>query len=105
MTDNAPSPGNLGAAEWGSVDLFSITLGVGIVIFFLLINKKHRDTQKIIVLLASGISLGPLLLILLDPLAQFLSYGSLLAPVLAEGRATLWWAAAVATLYVLRDLF
>jgi hypothetical protein len=49
--------------------------------------------------------LGPLLLILADPFAQRLGFGSLLKPVLAEGRVSLWWAAAVATLCVLRDLF
>lgn len=68
-------------------------------------------------LLAAGLSLAPLLLILVDPLVQAtgLSNGpiaeslglkghSLLELVVGEGRAMLWWAAAVASVYVIRDL-
>lgn len=57
------------------------------------------------VVLASGMSLGPLILIILDPLsATFGVTSSLLEIVLSEGRATLWRAAVVAPLYVVRDL-
>ncbi len=72
---------------------------------FLAVRRKHRTAQGATVVLASGISLGPLLLILADPFAAYPGFGSLLKVVLAEGRATLWWAAAVAAIYVLRDLF
>lgn len=95
----------MGEGNWGNVDLFSIGLGLLVLTGFLAFRKKHRTTQGATALLASGISLGPLLLILVDPLAQLAGFHGLLAAVLAEGRATLWWAAAVAALYVLRELF
>jgi hypothetical protein len=100
-----PVPHTLGKADWGSVDLFSIAVGIVIVAVFLTIRKKHRTMQGVTALLASGIALGPLLLILADPFVQIFGIYGLLQAVLAEGRATLWWAAAVAMLYVLRDLF
>jgi hypothetical protein len=50
-------------------------------------------------------SLGLLLLIAFDPVAESLGLtGSLLEVVLNKGRAALWWAEIVATLYVIRDL-
>jgi len=75
-----PPAGGLGGAGWGEVDLFSIGLGIGVLLFFLVIRKKHRNVQAATVLLASGISLAPILLILADPFAQRFGFGSLLRP-------------------------
>jgi hypothetical protein len=78
---------------------------VVVLILGLSIAPKHRTIQAATVLLATGISLGPLVLIIFDPIAQELGYGTrLLSIVLSEGRATLWWAAAVASLYLVRDI-
>jgi hypothetical protein len=102
---------------WGKGDLISIVFAVAVLVIFTAIRKKHRTGQGVTVLLAAGLSLGPLLLILLDPIVQVtgLSNGpiaeslglkgrSLLELVVGEGRTTLWWAAAVAAVYVIRDL-
>jgi hypothetical protein len=92
-------------APWGEGDLISIAIGILVLVLGLIFVAKHRTVQAATVLLATGISLGPLLLIVLDPLAQELGYSTrLLAIVLAEGRATLWWAASVASLYLIRDI-
>ena len=92
-------------AGWGRADLFSIGVAACILLLFMMIRPKHRTTQGITDLLAAGLTLGPLLLILADPITQtFGLTGSLLELVLAEGRATLWWAAAVAVVYIVRDL-
>jgi hypothetical protein len=46
------------------------------------------------------------LLVLLDPFRQLVGFrGSLLTIALDESRATLWWSAAVASIYLSRDLF
>jgi hypothetical protein len=93
------------ATPWGTGDLISIAIGIIVLLTGLLVAKKNRNVQAATVLLATGISLGPLLLIIADPLGQELGYNTrLLSIVLTEGRATLWWAAAVATLYLLRDI-
>jgi hypothetical protein len=90
---------------WGTGDLISIAVRITVLVVFLLINKKHRSVQGATVLLATGISLSPLGLIIFDPLAQAAGFQDrLLDIVLNEGRATLWWAAAVASLYLVRDI-
>jgi hypothetical protein len=99
-----PVSAGAGGADWGIVDLISIGFGVVVLAVFLAARKKHRTAQGVAALLASGISLGPLFLILADPFAQLLGFRGLLGAVLAEGRVTLWWAAAVATLHVVRDV-
>jgi hypothetical protein len=80
-------------------------MGVLVLLSGLALTPKHRTVQAATVLLATGISLGPLLMIIIDPLAQAFGFQPrLLGLVLAEGRATLWWAAAVASLYLVRDI-
>jgi hypothetical protein len=92
-------------SPWGEGDLISIAIGVIVLMSGLIFAKKHRTVQAATVLLATGISLGPLLLILLDPVGQELGYETrLLGIALQEGRATLWWAAAVAILNLVRDI-
>jgi hypothetical protein len=93
------------APPWGEGDLISILIGLIVLIFGLMVAEKNRNVQSATVLLATGISLGPLLLIILDPLGQELGYRTrLLTIVLSEGRATLWWAACVASLYLVQDI-
>ena len=91
---------------WGAGDLFSIFIGMAVLMVCLCLQPRHRSVPSATVILASGMSLGPLLLIAIDPITESLGLtGSLLQLVLDEGRATLWWAAIVAGLYVIRDLF
>ncbi len=95
----------MNAAPWGAGVLISICLGLIVLIVGLAIAEKNRNVQSATVLLATGISLGPLLLIIFDPLGQELGFQTrLLSIVLSEGRATLWWAACVASLYLVRDI-
>jgi hypothetical protein len=88
---------------WGVGDLFSIGVGLLVLGVCLGFVPRHRNVRSVSAVLASGMSLGPLLLIILDPLAELLGVG-LLKIVLEQSRATLWWAAVVASLYVVRDL-
>jgi hypothetical protein len=91
---------------WGAGDLFSIATGLFVLTLCLCLRPAHRTIPAASVALANGLSLGPLLLIILDPIAQVTGLsGSLLEIVLSQGRVTLWWAAVVASLYVSRDLF
>lgn len=55
-------------------------------------------------LLANGIALGPLAMILLDPINKLIGNVvpfDLLHSVMTEARATLWWAAGVASLGII----
>jgi hypothetical protein len=93
------------ASPWGTGDLISIAIGVIVLASGLIVAEKNRNVQSATILLATGISLGPLLLIIFDPVGQELGYSTrLLSIVLNEGRTTLWWAACVATLYLVRDI-
>jgi hypothetical protein len=90
---------------WGPGDLFSIFTGLVVLLFCLYWQPRHRTVPAATVILASGMSLGPLLLIALDPITESLGItGSLLDVVLNEGRATLWRASIVTALCVVRDL-
>ena len=72
----------------------------------LAIQPRYRTAPGWVELLGTGLSLGTLLLVLLDPVRQVLGFDrSLLAMALDEGRATLWWSAAVASIYLVKDLF
>ena len=92
-------------SAWGAGDLFSIATGIIVLVLCLCLKPRHRTVPAASVALASGLSLGPLPLIILDPIAQAAGLsGSLLEIVLSQGRVTLRWAAVVASLYVSRDL-
>jgi hypothetical protein len=73
----------------------------------------RRTFDGFVVLLATGVSLAPLMMILVDPLVQKISSGilgvshpvHLIGIVITEARITLWWAAAVAAAYLVKDLF
>lgn len=58
------------------------------------------------ILLGTGLSLGTLLLVVIDPFRQLAGFTDLLLTIaLDEGRATLWWSAAIAIIYLVKDLF
>jgi hypothetical protein len=78
VSPDIPPAAGLGGTGWGEVDLFSLGVGIGVLVLFLTVRKRHRNVQAAIVLLRSGISLGPPLLILSNPFAQRLAFGSLL---------------------------
>jgi hypothetical protein len=91
---------------WAAGDVISICCAIVYLPIGLRLNMSYRNPVGWTVLLATGISLGTLLLVLLDPLRQLAGVeGSFLAVALDEGRATLWWSAAVATIYLVKDLF
>jgi hypothetical protein len=104
---------------WGKADTFSISVALVVCLFFLAVRRKHRSAQGFVTLLGTGLSLGPLLLILLDPVVQYFGLGtyswaasiglhpgdSLLELVIREGRAILWWGSGVALIYIVKDLF
>lgn len=104
--------------SWAKADIFSIAVAVVVSVFFLATRPKHRSAQGFVTLLGTGLSLGPLLLILLDPAVQYFGLGSyswaaflglhsgdsLLELVIKEGRTILWWGSFVALIYVVKDL-
>jgi hypothetical protein len=91
---------------WAEGDIISICCAIIYLPIGLKLNPAYRDPVGWTVLLGTGISLGTLLLVLIDPLRQMFGLGgSLLAVALDEGRATLWWSAAVAIIYLVKDLF
>ena len=74
------------ASPWGTGDLISIAVGVIVLAAGLILAEKNRNVQSATILLAIGISLGPLLLIIFDPVGQELGYSTrLLSIVLNEG--------------------
>jgi hypothetical protein len=92
-------------SPWGIGDLVSIATGLIVLGLCLCFRPRHRNIPDATVALASGMSLGPLLLIIFDPVTQLLGTRTrFFEIVISEGRATLWWAAVVAALYVVRDL-
>jgi hypothetical protein len=92
LTDNA----------WGRGDLY--TLAIGILIFgvafcfhFKTIKKSENHKATIIIeLMVTAISLGPLVMILIDPLIKQFVNLDLLGLVLTQCRMTLWLAAFMA---------
>ena len=95
----------MAAAPWGTGDVVAVCVGVVYLPVGLRLVPARRTAEGAGLLLATGISLGPLLMILLDPFMQLLGLSiSLLEVVIKEGRATLWWAA-VATIHLVKELF
>ncbi len=91
---------------WTSGDIVSICCAILYVPLGLAVQPRYRTARGWIELLGTGLSLGTLLMVLLDPLRQVAGFGqSLLAMALDEGRATLWWSAAIAAIYLVRELF
>ena len=91
---------------WGNGDLFSIAIGILVLIAGITIKQRRITIPLMISLLGTGISLGPLLLIICDPFSQYFGFHvKFLEIVLNEGRATLWWASAIAAIYLIRGIF
>ncbi len=96
----------MGAVPWGAGDIVAICAAVIYLPLGLWLLPARRSAEGAGWLLATGISLGPLSMIVLDPFLQLAgSKLSLLNIVMNEGRATLWWAAAVATMHLVSELF
>ncbi len=93
-------------SPWTVGDLIAVLTSVAYTPLELAIKPGLRNASGIVQLLGTGISLGTLLLVLLDPFRQMAGYHtSLLQIALNEGRATLWVGAAVAVVYLVKDLF
>jgi hypothetical protein len=96
----------LAASPWGTGDIVAICVGAIYLPLGLWLLPVRRTAEGAGLLLATGISLGPLLMIVCDPFVQVFGGSlSLLNIVMQEGRATLWWASAVATIHLVRELF
>ncbi len=81
--------------------IFPVWLPIG-----LALNAGYRNAAGWGILLGTGLSLGTLLLVVIDPFRQLAGFtDSLLTIALDEGRATLWWSAAIAIIYLVKDLF
>src|ERR1700738_4424789 len=101
------------AGAWGTGDTVSAAGGVIYLVLGLWRIPARRTFEGFVVLLATGVSLAPLMMILIDPLVQKVSSGifgvshpvHLIEIVVTEARITLWWAAAVAAAYLVKDLF
>ena len=90
---------------WSTGDVVEILTALAYVVVGLWLNKANRKFDRIAVLLGTGLSLGPLLLIVADPLLQVLGLElNLVQLVVLQARAVLWWGAAVAVLYIMKDL-
>ena len=108
---NNMAPTDSGA--WGIADTVSAAGGVIYLFLGLWLIPARRTFDGFVVLLATGVSLAPLIMILIDPLFQKLStrfFGFehpvyLLQIVVTEARITLWWAAFVAAAYLVKDFF
>ena len=100
-------PGAWGTGDSASVAGGVIYLGIG---WWRIPTRRNFD--GFVVLLATGISVAPLLMILVDPLVQKVAEGwgvahpvHVIELVVNESRITLWWAAGVAAAYLTKDLF
>ena len=91
---------------WEDGDIVSICCAVLYLPLGLYLQPTFRTARGWMELLATGNALGTLLLITFDPFRQMVGlHRSLLAIALEEGRATLWWSAAVAVIYLMKSLF
>lgn len=91
---------------WAIGDIVSIGCTVCYLPIGLYLNPRYRTASGWSILLATGVSLSTLILVLTDPVRQLSGFNqSFLAIALDEGRATLWWSAAVAVIYLVKDLF
>ena len=94
------------AHPWGVGDEFSIATGLAVLAIGLAARKRYRTRERAALLLANGMAVGPLLLIMASPVPQLLGWRvDLLDIAVNEGRATIFWAAAYATIQLLLDIF
>ena len=89
---------------WGLADEISVATGM-IVMAAGMAIPKNRTRERAALLLANGIALGPLLLIMLSPVVGYFSPNmDLLEIAMSEGKATVFWAAAYASIQLVRDI-
>lgn len=90
--------------NFGVGDLVSIGTAVVFVLLGLL-KPVNRTAERILLFLANGLSFGTMLLVLLSPLFQLAGVrANLLDIAVKEEKLTLWWAAAVAAINIIRTL-
>jgi len=86
-------------SPWTVGDIVSVIGAVTYAPLGWVIQPRYRSPGGLVELL------GTLMLVLLDPFRQMLGFTtSLLAIALDEGRATLWLSAAVAAIYLVKDV-
>ncbi len=91
---------------WSLSDLVAAWTAVSYAGFAIWLRPANRTAERISALLATGFSLGPLLMILADPFLQQLGVPLHLAQrVVTEARTILWWASAFAVVSLTRELF
>ena len=94
------------AHPWGGGDEFSIATGLVVLSVGLAARQKNRTRERTALLLANGMAVGPLLLIMASPFPQLVGWNiDLLETAINEGRVTIFWAAAYATIHLLLDVF
>jgi len=89
---------------WGVGDLYTLAIGACIFAFSCFLHRKsikkagHNAGPLITELMGLSLSIGPLLMILLDPLVKIIPFVrlDLLNVVISESRITLWFSAFVA---------
>jgi len=98
VPDEAPA-----GLPWGAGDLYTLTIGACIFALSCFLHRKsikkagHNAGPLITELMGLSLSIGPLLMILLDPLAKAIPLLKLdlLNVVINESRITLWFSAFV----------
>jgi hypothetical protein len=97
---------NTQVKPWADGDIVSVVCAIIYLPVGLYLKPGYRTADRCGLLLAAGISLGTLMLVLVDPLRQVADFSrSLLAIALDQRRATLWWSAVFAVIYLVKDLF
>lgn len=94
-------------SPWGNGELISLVFGVIFVFVGMLLHRKELSRDRVFGLAANGLTMGPLLMIVLDPLNKYIGVVDmdLLQAAISEARLTLWWAALVAAVNMVLTLF
>ncbi|NUB24314.1 hypothetical protein [Azospirillum brasilense] len=94
------------AFVWGKGELISIGFGIIFILAGSAINRKGLDVERLTTFMSNGIAFGPLVMIAVDPANQWWQLASidLFKVAMSEARVTMWWAAVMASFYMLRTL-
>lgn len=85
-------------------DEISVASGIVVLAGGMMI-PRNRTRERAALLLANSIALGPLLLIMLSPMVGYFRPDvDLLEVSMSQGKATVFWAAAYASIQLLRDV-
>lgn len=92
--------------QWGKGEIISLVFAVSFVIVGGIWNRKMLSRDRVYSLAGNGLTLGPLAMIVADPVNKGLSLFNvdLLQTAMMESRVTLWWAAFSAGLSVILSL-